>query len=232
LAFLLFVGPKHLDVLQAMNPPLDRLVDYGWFSIVAKPLFLGLRYLHDRWTHNYGWAIVILTVLINLAMFPLKLKSIRSAQEMQRIAPLVKSIQEKYKGYKFNDPRKQRMNQEVMKLYQEHHINPLGGCLPMVVQLPFLYGFYKVLDLSIELRHASWFAWIKDLSAPDPLYILPTLMIMPLVFGIMFYSFASGLVLYWLTGTIVGIAQQMFINRMIPIQPPVPAPHKTARAKE
>jgi len=232
-------------------------VDYGWFSIVAKPLFMGLRYLHDRWTHNYGWAIVILTVLINLAMFPLKLKSIRSAQEMQRIAPLVKSIQEKYKGYKFNDPRKQRMNQEVMKLYQEHHINPLGGCLPMVVQLPFLYGFYKVLDVSIELRHAPWILWIKDLSAPDPLYILPTLMIittfimqkmtpmttadpaqqrmmmiMPLVFGIMFYSFASGLVLYWLTGTVVGIAQQMFINRMIPLQPPVPAPHKTARAKE
>ena len=257
LAFRLFVGPKDLDVLRAMNPPLDRLVDYGWFSIVAKPLFLGLRYLHDRWTHNYGWAIVILTVLINLAMFPLKLKSIRSAQEMQRIAPLVKSIQEKYKGYKFNDPRKQRMNQEVMKLYQEHHINPLGGCLPMVVQLPFLYGFYKVLDVSIELRHAPWILWIKDLSAPDPLYILPTLMIittfimqkmtpmttadpaqqrmmmiMPLVFGIMFYSFASGLVLYWLTGTVVGIAQQMFINRMIPIQPPVPAPHKTARAKE
>lgn len=257
LAFRLFVGPKDLDVLRAMNPPLDALVDYGWFSIVAKPLFLGLRYLHDRWTHNYGWAIVILTVLINLAMFPLKLKSIRSAQEMQRIAPLVKSIQEKYKGYKFNDPRKQRMNQEVMKLYQEHHINPLGGCLPMVVQLPFLYGFYKVLDLSIELRHAPWFAWIKDLSAPDHLYILPTLMIittfimqkmtpmttadpaqqrmmmiMPIVFGIMFYSFASGLVLYWLTGTVVGIAQQMFINRMIPIQPPVPAPHKTARAKE
>jgi len=149
------------------------------------------------------------------------------------------------------------MNQEVMKLYQEHHINPLGGCLPMVVQLPFLYGFYKVLDVSIELRHAPWILWIKDLSAPDPLYILPTLMIittfimqkmtpmttadpaqqrmmmiMPLVFGIMFYSFASGLVLYWLTGTVVGIAQQMFINRMIPLPPPVPAPHKTAKAKE
>lgn len=257
LAFRLFVGPKDLDVLRAMNPPLDRLVDYGWFSIVAKPLFMGLRYLHDRWIHNYGWAIVILTIIINLAMFPLKLKSIRSGQEMQRIAPLVKSIQEKYKGYKFNDPRKQRMNQEVMKLYQEHHINPLGGCLPMVLQLPFLYGFYKVLDLSIELRHAPWFAWIKDLSAPDHLYILPTLMIittfimqkmmpmttadpaqqrmmmvMPILFGIMFYSFASGLVLYWLTGTVVGIAQQMFINRMIPIQPPVPAPHKTPKAKE
>jgi YidC/Oxa1 family membrane protein insertase len=257
LAFRLFVGPKDLDVLRGVNPPLDHLVDYGWFSFVAKPLFLGLRYLHDRWTHNYGWAIVLLTFVINLAMFPLKLKSIRSAQEMQRIAPLVKSIQEKYKGYKFNDPRKQRMNQEVMKLYQEHHINPLGGCLPMVLQLPFLYGFYKVLDLSIELRHAPWFAWIKDLSAPDHLYILPTLMIvttfimqkmtpiasadpsqqrmmmiMPIVFGIMFYSFASGLVLYWLTGTIVGIAQQAFINKMMPLPQPVPVPHKAASARE
>jgi YidC/Oxa1 family membrane protein insertase len=257
LAFRLFVGPKDLDVLRAMNPPLDRLVDYGWFSIVAKPLFLGLRYLHDRWTHNYGWAIVLLTIIINLAMFPLKLKSIRSAQEMQRISPIVKGIQEKYKGYKFNDPRKQRMNQEVMKLYQEHHINPLGGCLPMVLQLPFLYGFYRVLDLSIELRHAPWFAWIKDLSAPDHLYILPTLMIvttfimqkvtpiasadpaqqrmmmvMPIVFGIMFYSFASGLVLYWLTGTVVGIAQQAFINKMMPLPQPAPVPHKAASAKE
>jgi YidC/Oxa1 family membrane protein insertase len=257
LAFRLFVGPKDLDVLRAMNPPLDRLVDYGWFSIVAKPLFLGLRYLHDRLTHNYGWAIVILTIIINLAMFPLKLKSIRSAQEMQRISPIVKGIQEKYKGYKFNDPRKQRMNQEVMKLYQEHHINPLGGCLPMVLQLPFLYGFYRVLDLSIELRHAPWFAWIKDLSAPDHLYILPTLMIvttfimqkmtpiasadpaqqrmmmiMPIVFGIMFYNFASGLVLYWLTGTVVGIAQQAFINKMMPLPQPAPVPRKAASAKE
>jgi YidC/Oxa1 family membrane protein insertase len=257
LAFRLFVGPKDLDVLRAINPPLDRLVDYGWFSIVAKPLFLGLRYLHDRWTHNYGWAIVLLTVLINLAMFPLKLKSIRSAQEMQRISPIVKGIQEKYKGYKFNDPRKQRMNQEVMKLYQEHHINPLGGCLPMVLQLPFLYGFYRVLDLSIELRHAPWFAWIKDLSAPDHLYILPTLMIittfimqkmtpmasadpaqqrmmmiMPIVFGIMFYNFASGLVLYWLTGTVVGIAQQAFINRIMPLPQPVPVARKAASARE
>ncbi|MGD0922894.1 MAG: membrane protein insertase YidC [Terriglobia bacterium] len=257
LGFRLFVGPKDLDVLRAMKPPLDRLVDYGWFSIVAKPLFMGLRYLHDRWTHNYGWAIVLLTVFINLAMFPLKLKSIRSGQEMQRISPLVKGIQEKYKGYKFNDPRKQRMNQEIMKLYQEHHINPLGGCLPMALQLPFLYGFYRVLDLSIELRHAPWFAWIKDLSAPDHLYILPTLMIittfimqkmtpmatadpaqqrmmmvMPIVFGIMFYNFASGLVLYWLTGTVMGIAQQAFINKMMPLPPPNPVSRKAAGARE
>jgi len=256
LAFRVFLGPKDLDVLKAVNPPLEKLVDFGWFSFVARPLFLAMRYIYDRWTHNYGWAIVLLTVLINLAMFPLKLKQLRSAQEMQRIAPLVKSIQEKYKGYKFNDPRKQKMNQEVMKLYQEHHINPLSGCLPMVIQLPFLYGFYKVLDLSIELRHAPWFAWIKDLSARDPLYILPTLlivttfvsmkmtpmtsadpaqqrmmMIMPIFFGFMFYSFASGLVLYWLTGNVIGIGQQMLINRLMPTPAPA-APPRKAGSKE
>jgi YidC/Oxa1 family membrane protein insertase len=234
-------------------------VDFGWFAFVAKPLFLGLRFIYERWTHNYGWAIVILTVFINFAMFPLKLKSIRSAQEMQRVGPLVKSIQDKYKGYKFNDPRKQRMNEEVMKLYKEHNVNPLGGCLPMALQMPFLYGFYRVLDLPIELRHAPWILWITDLSAPDryhpfgiPLPILPTVMVitmfimqkmtpvasadpaqqrmmmlMPIFFGIMFYNFASGLVLYFLTANIVGILQQLLINKMMPIHqpPPTPATH-------
>lgn len=264
LAFRLFVAPKDLDVLRAAKPPLDSLVDFGWFGVVAKPLFIALRYIHDHWGHNYGWAIVILTVLINLAMFPLKLKSLRSAQEMQRIAPQVKDIQERYKHYKFNDPRKQRMNQEIMKLYQEHGVNPVGGCLPMVLQLPFLYGFYRVLDQAIELRHAPWVLWVKDLSSPDdfhllgfPLPILPTvmiattfalqkmtpiatadpaqqrmMMIMPLVFGIMFYNFASGLVLYWLTQNIVGIGQQAFINKMMPPPPPVPVQRKPASAKE
>ncbi|MFB3923472.1 MAG: membrane protein insertase YidC [Terriglobia bacterium] len=256
LAFRLFVGPKDLDVLRAVSPPLDHVVDFGWFSFVAKPLFLAMRYIHDRWVHNYGWAIILLTVIITLAMFPLKLKSIRSAQEMQKIAPIVKGIQEKYKEYKFNDPRKQKMNQEIMKLYQEHHINPLGGCLPMVLQLPFLYGFYKVLDLSIELRHAPWFLWIKDLSAPDHMYILPSLMIvtmfilqkmtpvatadpaqqrmmmiMPLIFGIMFFKFASGLVLYWLTSNVVGIAQQVFINRMMPAPQKLPVAPKKVKSE-
>ena len=256
LAFRLFVGPKDLDVLRAEKPPLDSLVDFGWFAFVAKPLFLGLRFIYDRWVHNYGWAIVILTVFINFALFPLRLKSIRSAQEMQRIGPLVKSIQDKYKNIKFNDPRKQRMNEEIMKLYKEHHVNPLGGCLPMALQLPFLYGFYRVLDLPIELRHAPWILWITDLSAPDrfhpfgiPLPILPTVMVismfiiqkmtpvasadpsqqrmmmlMPIVFGIMFYNFASGLVLYFLTANIVGILQQAMINKLMPIPQTPPAP--------
>lgn len=255
LAFRLFVGPKDLDVLQAVNPPLDRVLDFGWFGFVAKPLFLAMRYIHDHWTHNYGWAIIVLTIVITLAMFPLKLKSIRSAQEMQKIAPVVKGIQDKYKDYKFNDPRKQKMNQEIMKLYSDHGINPLGGCLPMLLQLPVLYAFYSVLSVSIEMRHAPWFFWVKDLSAPDPYYIVPSLMIvtmfilqkmtpvatadpaqqrmmmiMPLVFGIMFFKFASGLVLYWLTSNVVGIAQQAFINRVMPLPQKAPGPQKNPKA--
>lgn len=264
LAFRVFVAPKAMDVLRTANPPLAALVDFGFFRWFAKPLFLALLYIHDHWVQNYGWAIVILTILINLAMFPLKLKSIKSAQEMQRIAPLVKSIQEKYKQYKFNDPRKQRMNQEIMKLYQEHHINPLGGCLPMALQMPFLYAFWRVLDLPIELRHAPWIWWIKDLSAPDtfhpwgiPVPILPTIMvismfviqrmtpvatadpsqqrmmmIMPIVFGIMFYRFASGLVLYFLVANLVGIAQQALINKMVPRPQPLGAPRGAVAVKD
>ncbi len=245
LAFRLFIAPKDLDVLRGANPPLDHLVDYGWFSFVARPLFLVLRYIYDHWIHNYGWAIIFLTIAITMAFLPLKLKQIRSAQGMQRVAPIIKGIQDKYKQYKFNDPRKQRMQQEIMKIYKEHNINPLGGCLPMLLQLPFLYGFYMVLYVSIELRHAPWFGWVRDLSAPDPYYILPIvmtvsmffmqkmtpmtvadpaqqrmMMIMPVVFGFISLNFASGLVLYWMTSNLVGIGQQVFINRMTPPQPP------------
>jgi YidC/Oxa1 family membrane protein insertase len=256
LTFRLFIAPKELDVLRAANPPLDHLVDYGWFSFVARPLFLILRYIYERWIHNYGWAIIFLTIVITMAFLPLKIKQIRSAQEMQRVAPIIKGIQEKYKQYKFNDPRKQRMQQEIMKIYKDHNINPLGGCLPMLLQLPFLYGFYMVLYVSIELRHAPWFAWVKDLSAPDPYYILPIvmtvsmfimqkmtpmtmgdpsqqrmMMIMPIVFGFISLNFASGLVLYWMTSNLVGIGQQVFINRMKQPQP-TPAARKAAEEEE
>jgi len=263
LDFRIFVGPKALDVLKSVNPPLDSLVDFGWFSIVAKPLFIGLRYIYDHWVHNYGWAIVLLTLIITMAMFPLKLKSLRSAQEMQKVAPIIKGIQDKYKNYKFNDPRKQKMNEEVMKVYSEHGINPLGGCLPMLLQMPFLYGFYRVLDLAIELRHAPWIWWIKDLSAPDRLYILGVpipilvilmtvasfilqrmtpmatadpsqarmMMFMPIFMGFLFYRFASGMVLYWLTSSVVQILQQVFINRRMPPPIPPPVPRKAAAAK-
>ena len=256
--FRLFIAPKDLGVLRAMNPPLDTLVDFGWFSIVAKPLFIVLHYIYDHWVHNYGWAIVLITLIINLLMFPLKMKSLKSAQEMQRVSPVIKGIQDKYKQYKFNDPRKQKMNEEIMKVYSEHHINPLGGCLPMAVQLPFLYGFYRVLDLSIELRHAPWIFWLKDLAAPDPLYILPIIMvismfvlqkmtptptvdpsqqrmmmIMPLMVGFMFFRLASGLNLYYATSNLVGLAQQVYINRKIRAQNPILAPaRRPSPAKE
>jgi YidC/Oxa1 family membrane protein insertase len=263
LDFRLFVAPKDLDVLRAANPPLDSIVDFGWFSIVAKPLFICMRYIYDHWVHNYGWAIVLLTLIINMAMFPLRLKSLRSAQEMQKVAPIIKGIQDKYKNYKFNDPRKQKMNEEVMKVYSEHGINPLGGCLPMLLQMPFLYAFYRVLDLSIELRHAPWIWWVKDLSAPDRLNVLgfsiPVLvilmtiasyfaqrmmpmatadpaqqrmyMLMPLMMGFMFYRFASGMVLYWLTSSLVQLVQQIYINRRMPPPTPVPVARKPIEAK-
>jgi YidC/Oxa1 family membrane protein insertase len=255
LAFGLFIAPKSLDLLRSMKPPLDALIDFGWFGFIAKPLFLALRYIYDHWIHNYGWAIVILTVIINFALFPLKLKSIHSAQKMQKVAPIIKRIQDQYKQYKFNDPRKQKMNQEVMKVYSEHGINPLGGCLPMALQLPFLYGFYELLETVIELRHAPWLGCVKDLSQPDachpfgiPVALLPTLMIismffmqkltpmatadpaqqrmmyvMPLMFGIIFYRLASGLVLYYMAANVIGIAQQLIINRFIPAASPASA---------
>lgn len=250
--FGLVVAPKDLDLLHAMKPPLDGLVEFGIFSVLAKPLFLAMRYVYDHWVHNYGWAIIILTLVINVALFPLKLRSIHSAQKMQRVAPRVKRIQDQYKQYKLNDPRKQKMNEEVMKLYKEEGINPLGGCLPMVLQLPFLYAIYEVLGTVIEMRHAPWLGCIKDLAAPDschpfgiPFPLLPTLMIismfvmqkmtpmattdpnqqrmmyiMPLMFGMIFYRLASGLVLYYMAANVVGIAQQLIINRFIPVATP------------
>jgi YidC/Oxa1 family membrane protein insertase len=257
LRFRLSAVPKSLQVLRTENPALERLVSFGMMGIVAKPLLLAMHWIYDHVVHNWGWAIVLLTVALNMLFFPLKIKSVRSAQEMQRIAPLMKDIQNRYKQYKFNDPRRQRMNQEIMKLYQEHGINPLGGCLPMLPQLPIFWGFYELLDTSISLRHAHFLWWIKDLAAPDPLYILPTLgivlsflmtkmtpmpstdpaqqrmmMFMPLFVGIIFYRLPAGDTLYYLTYSILGIGQQMWINRMAPPEKgQAPSPPAAGRGK-
>ncbi|MGH9328737.1 MAG: membrane protein insertase YidC [Terriglobia bacterium] len=245
LSFRLFIAPKVVDVLKAESPGLENLVDFGVFSVLAKPTFLGMRWIYDHTVQNWGWAIIILTILINMAFFPLKLKSIRSAQAMQKVAPIVKEIQGRYKQYKFNDPRKARMNQEVMKVYQENGVNPLGGCLPMLVQLPIIYAFYEVLEASIAMRHAPWIWWIKDLSVPDPLYILPSLaivlsfimqkmtpmpsvdpaqqrmmMIAPLFVGFIFFYEAAGLTLYYFVYCLVAVGQQLLINRIAPPQRP------------
>jgi YidC/Oxa1 family membrane protein insertase len=238
--FSLFVGPKDLEILKKVNPKLEQVVDFGWFSIIAKPLFLIMHWLNDNYVHNYGWAIIVMTIFINFALFPLKISSMKSMKKMQALQPQITAINDKYKNVGMRDPRKQEQNQEVMALYQKHNVNPLGGCLPMALQMPFLFAFYKVFDIAIEMRGASWL-WITDLSRPEAwaIHILPIAMIisqfiqqkmtptqpgadpsqqkvmqfMPIMFGVMFWSAAAGLVLYWLTSNLVNIGQQWFFNR-------------------
>ena len=249
----LYVGPKDIEILKKVNPKLSQIVDWGFFGIIAKPLFLWLNWTHDHWTSNYGWAIVIVTLIINLALFPFRLTSLKSARKMQKLQPQIQAINARYKNVSLRDPKKAEQNQEVMDLYKREGVNPVGGCLPMLVQLPFLYAFYRVLSIAIELRHAPWL-WVSDLSAPEavPIHVLPIILVitqfatqkltpaagvdpnqqrmmmfMPLFFGFMFYYLSSGLVLYYLTGNLIGIAQQLIINRFMPHSaPPAPAPPK------
>jgi YidC/Oxa1 family membrane protein insertase len=240
--FSMYVGPKDVDILAKVDPKLQQLIDWGWFWFIAKPLFQALHYMNDQFVHNYGWSIVLITIAINLLLLPLRLSSMKSARKMQALQPQIAAINAKYKNIKLNDPRKAEQNQEVMDLYKKHGANPLGGCLPMVFQLPLVYAFYRVLNVSIEMRGAHWL-WVTDLSQAEllPIHMLPIIMIvtqfimqkitpnptmdpsqarmmqfMPLMFGFFFYSMPSGLVLYWLTGNLVGIAQQYLINRYTP----------------
>ena len=253
----LFVGPKDMDVLRRVEPRLEQLVDFGWFAFFAKPLFLALHWFNDKYINNYGWSIIIITVVINFLLLPLKITSLKSMKKMQVLQPQIAAINEKYRGLSMRDPRKAQQNQEVMELYKKHGVNPLGGCMPMVLQIPFLFAFYKVLTVAIELRGAPWL-WVSDLSRPEDLgiRILPIAMVasqfvlqkmtpstgmdpaqqkvmlfMPLMFGFMFYGVSSGLVLYWLTGNLVAIGQQVFFNRMYQAQPVAPA-KAPARKKE
>jgi YidC/Oxa1 family membrane protein insertase len=251
--FSLYVGPKDIEILKNVNPKLTQIVDWGFFGIIAKPLFLWLNWINDHWTNNYGWAIIVVTLIINLALFPFRLTSLKSARRMQKLQPQIQAINAKYKNISLRDPRKAEQNQEVMALYKKEGVNPVGGCLPMLVQLPFFYAFYRVLSIAIELRHAPWM-WVPDLSSPEslPIHLLPIILIatqfltqrltpaagvdpnqqrmmmfMPLMFGFMFYYASAGLVLYWLTGNLVGIAQQLIINRFMPAPAPPPAPPPT-----
>jgi YidC/Oxa1 family membrane protein insertase len=244
----LFVGPKKTDLLEKIDPKLTQLIDWGWTKILAEPLFLALNWTADHVVnHNYGWAIVLLTIAINILLSPLSLQSLKSSRKMQKIQPQIAAINAKYKGIKMNDPRKSEQNQEVMDLYKREGVNPMGGCLPMLVQFPFLIAFYRVLSVSIEMRGASWL-WVHDLSQPEtiPIRLLPVilivtqfltqkmtpspgvdpaqqkmLMITPLIFGYIFWFLSSGLVLYYLTSNTVAIARQMILNR---ISGPPPAP--------
>jgi len=249
--FALFVGPKNVDLLRRVDPKLQQLIDWGWYGVIAKPLFLAMHWLDDNWVHNYGWSIVLVTIVINLVLLPLRFKSMKSQRKMQSLQPKLAAINAKYKGLKLNDPRKAEQNQEVMEFYKKEGVNPMGGCLPMLIQLPLIYAFYKVLAVTIEMRGAHWL-WISDLSQPEqlPIHILPIIMIasqvlvqsmtpnpgmdpqqarmmkwmMPILFGFMFYNFSAGLVLYWLTSNLVGIGQQWAVNRMMPAPPPPPPP--------
>jgi YidC/Oxa1 family membrane protein insertase len=255
LALRVYVGPKDYDDLKKMNPPLNGLVNFGWLEFIAEPLFHGLKWLH-KYIPNWGWAIVALTLIINMLLFPLRISSYKTTVKMQRVAPEVKAIQERYKKYKLNDPKKAEMNKEVMAVYSREGINPVGGCIPQLLQMPIWFGLYRALQGTIELRHAPWFGWIRDLSAKDPYFILPILMgasmylaskmtpmtatdpqqeammkIMPIGMAAMFMviPYPSGLAVYILTSSLVGIAQQMYLNRKHPL--PV-APARPPRGKK
>lgn len=244
----LFVGPKDTEVLSRQNPPMVDLVDYGWdwLEPIAKLLFAFLKWIHG-YVPNWGWAIVLMTIAINTLLFPLKVKSWRSMQKMQKLMPEMQQIKQRYAKYKITDPRKQQEQQEMMALYKKHGMSPLsvGGCLPMLLQMPIWFALYQMLGASIELRHAPWLLWIRDLASPDPYFILPVLMaasmyisqkmtpvttpdpaqarmmnMMPLIFGGMFVFFpvSSGLVLYILTSMVVGMAQQWYLNKTNPLK--------------
>ncbi len=228
----LYAGPQEENKLAALAPGLELVKDYGWFTILAKPLFWLLTQLHNL-LGNWGWAIVALVVLLKIAFYWLNASAYRSMAKMKAINPRVMELRERLKD------KPQQMQQEMMRIYREEKVNPLGGCLPIVAQMPFFIALYWVLLSSVEMRNAPWIGWIKDLSAIDPFYILPLLMtgtsllqtwlnptppdpvqakmmwIMPLIFSVMFFFFPAGLVLYWLTNNVLSIAQQYLINKQL-----------------
>lgn len=232
LSHQLYIGPKVQRDLAALAPGLDLTVDYGWLWFIAKPLFVGLDFVHSL-TGNWGWAIIIITFLIKLLFYPLSSASYRSMAKMRRVQPRMMSIRERYSG------DRARMNQAMMELYKQEKINPLGGCLPILVQIPVFIALYWVLLESVELRQAPFALWIRDLSGPDPIFVLPLLMgismfvqqklnpapldpvqakvmqILPVVFTVFFAFFPAGLVLYWVNNNVLSILQQWVITRRI-----------------
>jgi len=227
----LFVGPQEESVLETIAPGFELLKDYGYLTILAKPIFWLLEKIHG-YVGNWGWSIILLTILIKLAFFPLSAASYKSMARMKEVQPRLMAMKEQYKG----EP--QKLNQAMMEMYRKEKINPLGGCLPVVIQIPVFISLYWVLLSSVEMRGAPWVLWIHDLSVPDPYYILPVIMAvsmfvqtklnptppdpiqakvmmyMPIVFSVMFFFFPAGLVLYWVVNNLLSIAQQWQINRI------------------
>jgi YidC/Oxa1 family membrane protein insertase len=233
-----FVGPKEFDLLQRADTELTRTINLGIFGFLATPLLKALKWINE-YIGNFGWSIILLTILINLVLFPLRHKSAVSMRKMQQIQPQVKAIQDRYAKLKVTDPARQKMNQELMELYKAKGANPASGCLPMVLTFPVLFAFYAFLSQAIELRGAPWILWIHDLSRHDPYYVTPLLMgasqfiqtrmmpatgdpqqqkmmmFMPLMFMVFFLWAPSGLVLYWLCSNLWTIGQQYFTNRLL-----------------
>jgi YidC/Oxa1 family membrane protein insertase len=242
----LYVGPKALAELESVRvpgitgaePDLRAIVDFGWLGIIARPLFLWLKWMYSHIIPNWGWAILLQTLIINVALLPLRLTQMKSMLKMQRVAPQIKSIQEKYKKYTLRDPRKAEMNEEISALYKKEGVNPAGGCLPLLIQMPFFFSYYRMLNVAMDLRQAPWL-WVRDLSAPDPWHIIPIAIIvtmlvmqrmtpqagmdpaqqkmmnimMPGMFGLMSWNMAAGVGLYWSAGQMIGIVQQSVMNR-------------------
>ena len=242
----MYVGPKELAALDAVpvpaikndSPDLRGVVNFGWWGILSRPLFLWLKWTYKHIVPNWGWAIVLQTLIISIALLPLRITQMKSMLKMQRIAPQVKSIQEKYKKYSLRDPRKAAMNEEISGLYKKEGVNPAGGCLPMLIQFPFLIAYYRMLGVALDLRHAHWL-WITDLSARDPYFLLPIVMVismfamqrmtpqagmdpqqqkmlqwmMPLMMGFIFFNLQAGLNLYYAESNLIQMAQQAIMNR-------------------
>jgi YidC/Oxa1 family membrane protein insertase len=228
----LFLGPQEEKVLETVAPGLELVKDYGWLTMLAKPLYWLLEQIH-KMVGNWGWAIVALVVLIKAAFYWLNASAYRSMAKMKAITPRITDMRERLK----NNP--QQMQMEMMKIYREEKVNPMGGCFPILIQMPVFIALYWVLLSSVEMRNAPWLGWISDLSSPDPWFILPLVMtlttviqtslnplppdplqakmmwIMPLVFSVMFFFFPSGLVLYWITNNVLTIAQQAYINHSL-----------------
>ncbi len=241
----LFVGPKSLKVVESVpiagtNGPADLrdLINFGFFGLIARPLFLWLRWIYAHIVPNWGWAIVLQTLFITIVLLPLRISSMKSALKMQKLQPQMTAIKEKYKKYSLRDPRKAEMNQEIAALMKREGASPVGGCLPMLIQMPFLFAYYSMLNAAVDLRHAQWL-WIRDLSSPDPYWLLPIGFIvsmiltqrmtpqvgmdpaqqkmmsimMPLMMGFIFFKLAAGLNLYYAESNLVGIIQQAVMNR-------------------
>jgi YidC/Oxa1 family membrane protein insertase len=232
-----FVGPKDFEVLRAVHPLLSEAIHFGIFQVLAVPLLNALKSING-YIGNYGWSIIILTILINIVMFPLRHKSVVSMRKMQELQPQIKAIQERYSKYKATDPERQKMNGELMALYKERGVNPASGCLPMLLTMPVLFAFYSLLSVAIEMRGAPFALWIRDLSAHDPYYITPLIMgatmfwqqrltpvadpaqqkimmLTPIMFLFFFLWAPSGLVIYWTVSNMLAIGQQYATNRII-----------------